>query len=1154
MIWKILEIEKTKNEEVIKNAYREKLRRVNPEDDQEGFMELRKAYEEAMQYATLDEESLHNIESEGTAFCGTKNEVDLWIDKIDVIYQDVKSRIDKDKWNALLKDSVCDNLDTELEAGEKLLVYFMSHSFLPQDIWMLVDKRFGYVENMESLKEKFPENYLEYVKWQIQRPGFIDYTMFDGETDKAVDEYINKLYELKAAADDKDLSQLKQALKEIKRYDISHPFARVEEAKCYLLEAETGEEEQKQEFLEQALTIMEDVEFEFSQNAYIERIYGETLIANGKIEQAKAIYDALLEEDETNYMAALGVAKCVFLGGNPEEAKEQVEDVLEERVQDADSLALLEEINKVLVERYEKQIQEERIPDICYKLGWCYYQQKRFDEGIQLLKDLGNSEEYDYVNLCCRLYLASDNYACAFPWAKKWLKLIEESEDDGSKEMTKRKNRLSLAYYSIGICYWENVFKKSAAAQKEDAKAKVIENITKAIAEEHNVLVQFSYKEQLARFYLDAEAYEECVAICDEIIARDRGFFPAYVHRQKAYYKLKRAKEVIDDYYACIEIYPGYAPPYVLAAEIFEVFNQYDDVEQVLETAKEAGLESDMLELYRIHCIHYKEFSRENTEQALVQMKKLRYKVRNSAEGETDVEDLADLEREYAVLYWDLDETQKAIEIVEEYLERHADSEIMVRLQADIFMGEQRYVEALMACQHLLRMNQQDLRARHMMGNCYEYQEKMKAAMTHYRTILEMNPDYAPTLRRMMYIYSHLSDKEEGLEKCKKAIEYATRFIDVTDSAEGYLERGNLYIDLYELEKAVEDCKSAIERDSEAYYAYNNLGCALLKLRRVEEAIVPLQQAVELDPDRDHLPYLNLAECYVLQKQYDKAVAMYEEVIRLRTNKERWNREIAKIYVKSKEYDKAIAIYKEWVKPLEERRQNKKLTVLTLDEMRQLAEHYCKLGEIYRQAGQMETACDCYEKAYKLMKKTPALLIDYMGIAVDIAEFYRDIAEYDKAYKILRGLSLFYYDKKRTSIGDYKNYCFVMATVCFELQKKTKATKYANKQLALQDRNFETGEFDLEDRRYRPARLYNHGIMYICKGDLAKAKKYIRQIKECNLCVMCETCDCFEYYFGMGLISELEGNIEEAKKLYTRALEIKPNYPCCKNHLEKLKS
>ena len=56
MIWKILGIEKTKDENLIKAAYREKLRYVNPEDDEEGFKELRCAYEEAIEYASLPEE------------------------------------------------------------------------------------------------------------------------------------------------------------------------------------------------------------------------------------------------------------------------------------------------------------------------------------------------------------------------------------------------------------------------------------------------------------------------------------------------------------------------------------------------------------------------------------------------------------------------------------------------------------------------------------------------------------------------------------------------------------------------------------------------------------------------------------------------------------------------------------------------------------------------------------------------------------------------------------------------------------------------------------------------------------------------------------------------------------------------------------------
>ena len=41
----ILEIEKTKDKQVIQDAYRRLLVKVNPEDDPEGFKRLREAYE-----------------------------------------------------------------------------------------------------------------------------------------------------------------------------------------------------------------------------------------------------------------------------------------------------------------------------------------------------------------------------------------------------------------------------------------------------------------------------------------------------------------------------------------------------------------------------------------------------------------------------------------------------------------------------------------------------------------------------------------------------------------------------------------------------------------------------------------------------------------------------------------------------------------------------------------------------------------------------------------------------------------------------------------------------------------------------------------------------------------------------------------------------
>lgn len=1147
MIWKVLGIEKTKDEEAIKTAYRNKLREVNPEDDEEGFKELRRSYEEALDYAASDD-SLHNTENGGMLESPyPKNEIDLWIDRIDLIYRDVKTRTDRNKWKGILHDSVCEDLDTELEAAEKLLVYFMSHTFMPQEIWQLVDKRFQYIESYNQWKEKFPENFLHYVKWQIEHPNFIDFELFDGKTDANVDDYINTLYEEKTAFEAGDMQAVKRLLAELNRYDVTHPFTQLEEARYLLKKEELGEGN----YAKEALEIMEELDFEYSENPYVERIYAETLMENKELDKAKSIFEALLEADSDNYGAALGKAKCKFLQGFAEEAKEEVEDILEDRVQDPESLALLDSINEKLKKDYIESLEKEANREITFKLGWCYYQCKEFEKGIELLDSMEKGEDYDYINLRCRLYLANEDYEKALPYAEKWLKLIEESADDDSREMRKRKNRLSLAHFSIGVSMWEIAYKKKKQSNQKENIEKAVSYIQMSIKEETNVLVRLSYMEQLARFYLEDKKYEKAIALCNEIIEEDSGFYPAYVHRQKANYELKNAKEVIDDYFACKEIYPGYSRPYLLAAEVFMAFEQYDDVENIIEDGKEAELDSDGLELYQIKCLHYKEFTKESVAKALKKLLALKEKISNrTKENETDIEDLADVEKELAILYWDQDNVEKTIEIIDTYLKDHSDSVTMLNLKADVFNREKRYEEAIAVCKQLMQLDPQNIYVRMKLASCFERMDNTDKAIECYRMILAEDKNYVPAIRRMMYVYSYLSNQENDLGKCKKGIEYATRLIELTDSSEGYVERGNLYIDLYELEKAVEDCKKAIELDPEAYYAYNNLGCALLKLRRVEEAVQPLKQAIDIDPAKDHLPYMNLAECYILQEKYDDAIKAYKEVLKIRPQAFSINEEIAKIYVKKKEFAKAVSIYQKRLSEVE--KSIKKITLLnrcaTDDDVRFLTLN-CKIADVFWQAGDLKKAEQRYSIVFNHCKKLVG--IQAIKQLEDVAEFYRDTDRIDKAAKVMK----FIYNHVRADeqkTNAYEHFSFTYATILAELRKQKEANAYANRFIHDLIKQYGSEKSLLSDRRYRSMHLYDLAIMKICAGDLDSAKTYLAEIKECHLCVTCETCDCFEYYFGMGLIAELENRKEDAGRFYRRAIEIKGNYPCAERHLKNL--
>ena len=108
IMFHILGIEETKDEQMIRDAYRTLLKTTNPEDDPEGFKRLREAYEGAIALARQTEEEEEK----------EKSEIDLWVDKIHEIYQDIESRCQPEAWQEVLKDPLCEDLDTSLQTRE----------------------------------------------------------------------------------------------------------------------------------------------------------------------------------------------------------------------------------------------------------------------------------------------------------------------------------------------------------------------------------------------------------------------------------------------------------------------------------------------------------------------------------------------------------------------------------------------------------------------------------------------------------------------------------------------------------------------------------------------------------------------------------------------------------------------------------------------------------------------------------------------------------------------------------------------------------------------------------------------------------------------------------------------------------------------------
>ena len=123
-IWAILGIDKTTDESEIKKAYRQKLKVTRPDDDEQAFMELRKAYEDALEYAenNVYDEDLYD-----------EDFFDEDLDDDNVEYEE--SEIDKERAkNRALLEEWSDALWSFVNDKEKISNRYAMYKFLSESI------------------------------------------------------------------------------------------------------------------------------------------------------------------------------------------------------------------------------------------------------------------------------------------------------------------------------------------------------------------------------------------------------------------------------------------------------------------------------------------------------------------------------------------------------------------------------------------------------------------------------------------------------------------------------------------------------------------------------------------------------------------------------------------------------------------------------------------------------------------------------------------------------------------------------------------------------------------------------------------------------------------------------------------------------------
>lgn len=159
----------------------------------------------------------------------------------------------------------------------------------------------------------------------------------------------------------------------------------------------------------------------------------------------------------------------------------------------------------------------------------------------------------------------------------------------------------------------------------------------------------------------------------------------------------------------------------------------------------------------------------------------------------------------------------------------------------------------------------------------YIIQEKLEVAENHIDKALLYFPESSSTMRSKAYVVKgDIAYKLKNIDHTFKyyalAIQLRPKEIDL------YLDRGQYYFELGQLDKAEADFKHILTIDATNIYAYGGLGRNYLKEKRYDLAEKNLTKAIQLN-DLYFLAFQLRAQAYFEQKKYRDAILDMLEVI-----------------------------------------------------------------------------------------------------------------------------------------------------------------------------------------------------------------------------------------------------------------------------------
>ena len=1246
-MWRVLELEPTKDENEITSAYRSRVVVVNPEDNPEGFMELREAYEMAISYAREDDVL---DDSQGEKFEEEKTDVERFVDRFAAIYEDIYSRMDMTKWDELLKDPICYELDTADVVREQTLVYMMGHFMMPHELWVRLNNVFSFVEDKDILAEKFPGDFLNYITFKAGNDDHFDYTAFSSREDYSrrytellpeikidavpglykpehyeteVDGYIRNVTFLEAhingivklsndieiGATDleydpvrdraRSMDMLCSVLAHMEGYDVFHPV----ELGVRMRTLELAGRYEEARLLAEAVLYDELIPMDnYASAAACYTLFNladrESGIDKSRlIETATSVTDEILERSPDAALARLVRGYIYLYQSRYEDASDIVIEVLDANQKNESAVWLLRNISRRTIADYQPRFDAGALsPKQGIELAWAYFRTDNMDMVLNVLGRIEPTPEvaFQHNNLYGRTYAMKENYVEAEPYLLRWsedmsqIKARRDAGEELSHKDVDRLTREAFCNYMIALCE-EKLEKYDAAIEYYKRAMDVAEKSGNDIDE------QLYYKESYGKLLQQLGRHQEAMDVWNDMADSMDGCIPAYIHRQETAHELRNAQLVIDDYYNIIRDYPQYARAYFYAARVFLIYNQYEDVESVIQRARENDIDSDNLRE-----IEAKLYERRGDN---VQAERVYQEIiSHLREGSSDLDEVAELYGEVAAFYLN-------------YMDENGNRSRLGEVRPYIDLGQREDPNNLRLMWILTDLEEYSGREAdpvyHRMfemfpGNdavYYEYGEylhrkgRTEDAHAQYRKCFELNPKNNNVNNRLMQYHQDKYNDEESLEDYNQAVYYASNQLEVCDDDYYRIERALVYLDGYEIDKAEEDARKALEYKDDNIYAYNALGVCELRRRRYSEAMEAFNRAIEIMEGKDEkespAPYTNASKTLENMGDFARAIEYLEKCIELYGSTLYRQQTLARLYTRNRDFVNANNKYTEIGEYLLGQRAKTQNLWYDLDIVRNHirligtahlsgnepeADRRKKLLEAFlRENGYLDKNLDVklinkndrkkYDVAagiYRALadfylndERSYALSLQYFERVIRFERFVLNkdtriaILEVDKYHTLTKkgpkpknASKLDHPENDATTVAEYRRYGEMyryFAGACYAYGLREVAADIANRALECYGRAYGDVEGYCRYPQLAPLRMSDLAMIYYFAGMKDRA---MQLLEGCMRVLPCESCYygvCYDKILAQARIAELSGDIPQAIRLFKQARGLASN-------------